>query len=214
MAYSGPATYNDLEMDLPYSGEDDGAQQVEHWPALPTPQPQETSTRHTHLPHHTIHLHSTYHIPLTGLNSKHPMDSTSDSGSESQAPISKTPKHSMNPRNMTPYTHVPEHSPSPTTTHLVTTKPTHPVATTKTYPVITTTIPTPPAFAPRSEYCKLELEENPSVETKLRWLADVTNAFRLDRTLAEVKMAAVTLRFVYISRRREDIIERVTKGEL
>lgn len=69
-----------------------------------------------------------------------------------------------------------------------------------------------PAFAPRTDYVKLIFRDNPTVDTKLRWLSDVTKAFRLDRELAEVKMSAVTSRFVYISRRRDDIIESAIKG--
>ena len=43
---------------------------------------------------------------------------------------------------------------------------------------------------------------------KFRWLNEITKAFRLDRELAEVKMSAITFRFVYILRRRKDIIDR------
>lgn len=70
----------------------------------------------------------------------------------------------------------------------------------------------PPAFAPRTDYVKLLFCENPTVDTKLRWLSDVTKSFHLDRELAEVKMSAVTSRFVYVSRKRADIIESATKG--
>lgn len=69
-----------------------------------------------------------------------------------------------------------------------------------------------PAFAPRDEYVKLLFRDNPSVETKLRWLSEVNKYYCLDRTLAEVKMSAVTSRFVYISRKRADIIDSVAKG--
>lgn len=74
--------------------------------------------------------------------------------------------------------------------------------------------PPPPAFAPRADYVKLLFKDNPSVDIKLRWLTEVNRAFRLDRNLAEVKMAAITSRFVYISRRRSDIVGSVTKGEI
>ncbi|KAK3890016.1 hypothetical protein Pcinc_006013 [Petrolisthes cinctipes] len=70
-----------------------------------------------------------------------------------------------------------------------------------------------PAFAPRNAYVKLSFSGNPSTDTKLRWLSDVNRAFQLQRELAEVKMAAVTSRFVYISRKRQDIIDRVKAGE-
>lgn len=70
-----------------------------------------------------------------------------------------------------------------------------------------------PAFAPRDEYVKLLFRGTPSVETKLRWLSEVNKYYSLDRTLAEVKMSAVTSRFVYISRKRVDIIDSVMKGD-
>jgi len=71
----------------------------------------------------------------------------------------------------------------------------------------------PPAFAPRAEYVKLLFKENPTVDTKIRWLSEVTKTFPLNWELAEVKMSDVTFRFVYISRRRTDIIDRVTSDE-
>ena len=70
-----------------------------------------------------------------------------------------------------------------------------------------------PAFAPREKYVKLLFKGNLSVDFKHRWLSEVTRAFHLDRDLAEVKMSAITSRFVYISRRRSDIIDSVTSGE-
>ena len=73
--------------------------------------------------------------------------------------------------------------------------------------------PPSPAFAPRAEYIKLLFKVNLSVDIKLRWLADVNRAFHLDRDLAEVKMSAITSRFVYIARRRSDIVESATSGE-
>ena len=75
-----------------------------------------------------------------------------------------------------------------------------------------TTKPTP-AFAPRDDYVKLLFRDNPSVETKLRWLSEINKNFNLDRNLAEVKMFVVTSRFVYICRKRIDIINSVTRGE-
>ncbi|KAG0712919.1 hypothetical protein GWK47_017359 [Chionoecetes opilio] len=48
---------------------------------------------------------------------------------------------------------------------------------------------------------------------KLRWLSEVNGAFHLDRDQAEVKMAAITSRFVYISHHRPDIVTSVTNGE-
>lgn len=70
-----------------------------------------------------------------------------------------------------------------------------------------------PAFAPRVDYVKLLFKDNPSVDLKLRWLSEVTRNFQLDRAQAEVKMAAITSRFVYVSRRRTDVIDSVTSGE-
>ena len=73
--------------------------------------------------------------------------------------------------------------------------------------------PALPPFAPRDDYVKLSFEGNPSLEVKLRWLSAVSKAFHLSRDAAEVKMAALTSRFVYVSRRRSDIVERVRSGE-
>ncbi|KAG0713044.1 hypothetical protein GWK47_017095 [Chionoecetes opilio] len=73
--------------------------------------------------------------------------------------------------------------------------------------------PPPPAFAPRVAYIKLLFRDNPSVAIKLRWLSEVNGAFHLDRDQAEVKMAAITSRFVYISHHRPDIVTSVTNGE-
>lgn len=55
-----------------------------------------------------------------------------------------------------------------------------------------------PVFAPRDTFIKLSLNGNPSMDTKLRWLSDVSRTFNLQRKLTEVKMAAVTW-FIYIS---------------
>lgn len=122
-------------------------------------------------------------------SAKRSMDDTSDSGSETRTPVAKTLKHAQ------------ARSSSENLSTL-------PVRGTAGAPLAA-----PPAFAPRTDYIKLAFTEHPSVETKLRWLAEVTKAFQLDRELAEVKMAAVTSRFVYIARRRQDIVERVTAGE-
>ena len=73
--------------------------------------------------------------------------------------------------------------------------------------------PALPPFAPRDEYVKFSFDGNPSPEVKLRWLSAVSKAFHLSRDAAEVKMAALTSRFVYVSRRRSDILERVRSGE-
>lgn len=80
---------------------------------------------------------------------------------------------------------------------------------------VTPSRPSPalPAFAPRDSYVKLAFSGSPSPEVKLRWLSAVTKAFHLERDAAEVKMAALTSRFVYVSRQRSDILERITSGE-
>ena len=70
-----------------------------------------------------------------------------------------------------------------------------------------------PAFAPRDSYARLAFPGAPSTDLKLRWLAAVTRTFHLRKELAEVKMSSVTSRYVYVSRRREDIIERIKTGE-
>ena len=68
------------------------------------------------------------------------------------------------------------------------------------------------AFAPRADYVKLAFRENPSNDVKLCWLNDVTKAFCLDRDLAKVKMSTITSRFIYVSRRRQDIMDGITGG--
>ena len=73
--------------------------------------------------------------------------------------------------------------------------------------------PTSLTFASRTEYLKLHFKDNPNVDTKLRWLTEVNRASHLDRTQAEVKMAAITSQFVYISRRRMNFVNNVPKGE-
>ncbi|MPC61145.1 hypothetical protein E2C01_055209 [Portunus trituberculatus] len=70
-----------------------------------------------------------------------------------------------------------------------------------------------PPLAPRDTYVKLLFNGDPSTDTKLQWLSAVTKAFHLQQNLAEIKMAADTSRFVYISRQRSDIIDRVKGGE-
>ena len=73
--------------------------------------------------------------------------------------------------------------------------------------------PALPPFAPRDSYVKLSFSGNPSPEVKLRWLSAVSKAFHLQRDAAEVKMAALTSRFVYVSRQRPDILARIKSGE-
>lgn len=70
-----------------------------------------------------------------------------------------------------------------------------------------------PAFAPRDEYVKLMFEANLSVAIKLRWLAEVNRAYQLVSSRAEVKMSAVTSRYVYVSRKRLDIVKSAEQGD-
>ena len=109
------------------------------------------------------------------------MDQESDTGSAPASPAAKTFKRDDAPAQQP-------------ATDISLPRPHH-----RTPPLSTT-----PAFAPRDEYVKLPFKQNPTTAVKLlRWLNDVTTAFRLDRELAEVKMSAATSRFVYISRRRQ-----------
>ncbi len=114
------------------------------------------------------------------------MNDMSDSGSEPLVPATKTPKHGQ----------------ASTSSGNPSTLPTRGLA-----PAPSSALP---AFAPRTDYIKLAFAGHPSVETKLRWLAEVNKTFQLERELAEVKIAAVTCRFVYIARCRQDIVERVS----
>ena len=191
MEYSGPASLADVEADLALSS-DDGMSEVD-WPPL---------ALHTHkgttpaaagatpgLPH-AVAPHS---VNQASTSTKRPMDHSSDTNSEPSSPAAKTSRHcetSLHPK--APDYSLPRPNPQET--------PRQPAF-------------VPPAFAPRIEYVKLLFRENPSVDVKLRWLSEVNKTFRLDRELAEVKMSAVTSRFVYISRRREYIINKVTNGE-
>ncbi|MPC52766.1 hypothetical protein E2C01_046643 [Portunus trituberculatus] len=72
--------------------------------------------------------------------------------------------------------------------------------------------PSIPAFASREDYVKLMFVEDPGVNIKLRWLTEITRAFNLDRELAEIKMSAETSRFVYVSRKRQDIVKSTEAG--
>lgn len=127
--------------------------------------------------------------PPAASSTKRSMDETSESGSEARAPAAKTLKHTQALSSSGNLAAVPVRGPAAAPSSAF------------------------PAFAPRTDYIKLAFTGHPSVETKLRWLAEVNKAFHLERELAEVKMAAVTSRFVYIARRRQDILERVTEGE-
>ena len=132
----------------------------------------------------------THRHPHHSASAKRTMDRDSDTGSEPASPVAKTSKRDDAPAHQPP-------------TDISLPRPHH-----RTPPLSAA-----PAFAPRDEYVKLAFKENPTTAVKLRWLLDVTTAFRLDRELAEVKMSAATSRFVYISRRRKDILDSVMGGE-
>ncbi len=162
---------------------DDGDQQMKHWPPL-------EPHSHHELAADAVSPHPP---PLGSTSAKRRMEHGSDTSSASPSPAAKTSKRDEAPtqHRTSGYT-LPRSLPQ--------TAPSLPPS-------------AAPAFAPRNEYVKLAFKENASCDLKLRWLSDVTQTFRLDRELAEVKMSAVTSRFVYISRRRKDIIDRVTGGE-
>ena len=128
--------------------------------------------------------------PHPSAAAKRTMDRESDTGSEPESPAAKASKRDGALAQQTSPT-----IPLPRLPHR------------------TTPPSAAPAFAPRDEYVKLAFQQNPTTAVKLRWLHDVTTTFRLDRELAEVKMSAVTSRFVYISRRRKDILDSVMGGE-
>lgn len=130
------------------------------------------------------------HATRPSPSTKRPVDRSSETN-EPSSPAAKTSKLTETPHPTAPASSPPSHDPH------------------RSLPAALV----PPAFAPRLDYVKLFFRDNPTVDTKLRWLSDVTRAFRLDRELAEVKMSAVTSRFVYISRSRDDIIQSATKGE-
>ncbi|XP_076036885.1 uncharacterized protein LOC143041696 [Oratosquilla oratoria] len=189
MDYTGPATLADLQMDLALSEEEEDTN-IEHWPPL---MPSSNQCSPVSIVPSTPDGSRQAYVAAT--SGKRHMDDNSDNGSELHAPAAKTPKPAPIPNS--PRT---DKKPSPSLTlpsrqHTAAPQ------------------PTPPAFAPRADYVKLVFRENPSVETKLRWLAEVSKTFQLQRNLAEVKMAAVTSRYVYIARCRQDIVEQVTAGE-
>lgn len=191
MEYTGPVTLADLHMDLALS-EDDDDENVKHWPPLLSSPARVPAIAASGAASTSDSSRLATHA---ATSAKRPKGDISDSGSEAHSPVAKTPKH--NPT-------LSKHRSSSTSPPSLTLPPQRPA-------VLPT--PAPPAFAPRADYVKLAFRERPSVETKLRWLADVNKTFQLQRDLAEVKMAAVTSRFVYIARCRQDIVERVTKGE-
>ena len=156
----------------------------EHWPSLPSPGRHDTQVTEARMSPPTTR---------TSSAGKRPINHASDSSAESSSPVAKSikRKESSGPEQR------------------VTAHPTDALR-----EASSLNAPPPPAFAPRADYIKLLFKDNPSVDIKLRWLSEVTRTFHLDRDLAEVKMAAITSRFVYISRSRSDIVDSVTKGEI
>ena len=183
MDYSGPSSVVDIEADLALSDEEEQA--LQNWPYLPTSKHQQpTGGMASSQPHR-----------LSSTSSKRPIDLGSDASSTSASPVAKTHKTDKDSVQLAA-----SDRPLP--------RPLPPL------PPASPLLPSAaPAFAPREDYVKLGFQDNPSCEVKLRWLTEVNKAFRLDRELAEVKMSSVTSRFVYISRRRKDIIDSVTSGE-
>ena len=187
MEYTGPATLSDPHMDLTIHDEN---AEHQHWPPLSSSPTAAIGDVASGAAASTSELD----ILRSGTRPKRNLEENSDSGDEALSPAAKTSK--PNPTSLPTSTSYTQKQPSP-----------------QQRAIDNNHTLTPPAFAPRAEYVKLAFREKPSVETKLRWLADVNRTFHLNRNLAEVKMAAVTSRFVYIARSRQDIIERVTKGE-
>lgn len=187
MEYSGPATRSQLEEDLALSDD-------EEWPPV-------TNTVHQD-PSVAVAVGAATPPDVDASNTvnttssvKRILNSSSDSNDASSSPVAKTAKHEeASVLHSEASAFLPAASPS-------------------SVPSTSQPVPALPAFAPREDYIKLLFRDNPSVETKLRWLSEVNRSFSLDRNLAEVKMSAVTSRFVYISRTRLDIIDSVTKGE-
>lgn len=133
---------------------------------------------------------------MPATSHKRPVDCTSDGSSESLSPAPKTPKNTSSWSEAVPPSSLP------------------PLPTSPRQPSLARELSSAsPAFAPRADYLKLAFQGSPSVDTKIRWLTEVNRTFHLDRHLAEVKMAAAQSRFVYISRRRQDIVDRAVKGE-
>ena len=198
MEPSGPISLEVLEADLAMS--DDDAVSQENWPPL--------------LPGSSAGLvagavaasglstpsaqHLTTQAPSTA---KRRITSASDNNSEPSSPVAKSSKRreSSGPQ---------QRAPSP---DCGTSRPAHHLDPSLKTPSLSA--PPPLAFAPRTDYIKLLFRDNPTVDIKLRWLSEVTRAFHLDRDQAEVKMSAITSRYVYISRRRSDIVDSVTRGE-
>ena len=185
MASSGSAVGSHLEDDLAISDSDDSAG-VNHWPELPRPAP----------PHHPslVPHHGAHQSPSTTCGKRSAEDTPDSAAGVCQFPAAKSAK------NTPPDCGKPPACP--------------PLPANSAPPVASSRLPSAlPAFAPRDSYVKLAFTGTPSSEVKLRWLSEVTTAFHLQRDAAEVKMSALTSRFVYVSRLRTDILERIQSGE-
>ena len=110
-------------------------------------------------------------VPLPAIqpsiSTKRPMDQTSDK-SELSSPAPKRARRTETPHPTAPASSLSNHDPH-NSSHAAF---------------------VPPAFAPRTDYVKLIFRNNWAVDSKLRWLSEVTRAFRLNRELAEVKMTS------------------------
>ena len=199
MEPSGPTSLSDLEADVALSDGDDMGDEI--WPGTPpvpvamlvmgaegASRPVSPATRQpTATQHPTIPASST---------SKRPLSCSSDTNSEPSSPRPTTKSSKLMDSSGA-------HRPPQET------------GTYRPAPLLDSShgALSPPAFAPRAHYVKLSFKGNLSVDVKLRWLSEVKRGFHLDRDKAEVKMSAITSRFVYISRRRPDIVRSVTSGE-
>lgn len=155
----------------------------DHWPPLPR-SPDPAPQDHLLPPHSTPGA-----VSKAASSSKRPMEDELNSSSESRSPVAKASRVGGNPVLQCD-------SPRDTSP-----------------PPRRDPQPSLPAFAPRNEYVRLMFEGTPSADVKLRWLAEVNRAYHLERNLAEVKMSAVTSRFVYVSRHRLDILKSAADGE-
>ena len=158
MEYTGPATLSDPHMDLTIHEEN--FQDEEHWPLLSSPPIIDAHD----VDSEAVASTSKVDIIRSGARPKRNLEEGSNSGIQAFSSAAKTSK--------------PNPTSSPTST---------PTSTRKQPPsqhraVDSTRALTPPAFAPRADYMKLAFRENPSVETKIRWLADVNRTLNSPRS--------------------------------
>lgn len=176
-----------LEDDIGMS-EDDESPWVNHWHTLPFPNP-------------PSHLQSSF-TPQHGLRpstlftaAKWPVLEYSDGSYSANVdcllPVAKTSKYILAVNDTTPFQ---PSLPHPGVSSLI------------------PSLPSPhlPVFVQRDDDAKLSFSGNLFTDAKLRCLSLNSRVFQSQRELAEVKMAAVTSRFVYISRKNQNIIDRVS----